>query len=141
MRLTEQSRYALRVLAYCAERHPELAKVAEISHVTGITEQNIFKLIKTLAKTGFLATTRGPHGGVRLAVAPSAIRVGQVIRAVEPRFQACAPLDQIMSEAPVSPVDRALDRALGQGFAAFIETLDRTSIAALVGRSPPTIAA
>jgi DNA-binding IscR family transcriptional regulator len=45
MRLTEQSRYALRVLAHCAERHPALAKVATIAAVTGITEQNIFKLI------------------------------------------------------------------------------------------------
>ena len=44
MRLTEQSRYALRVLAHCAERHPALAKVATIAAVTGITEQNIFKL-------------------------------------------------------------------------------------------------
>jgi Rrf2 family protein len=141
MRLTEQSRYALRVLAFCAERHPRLAKVAEISHATGITEQNIFKLIKTLAKTGFLATTRGPHGGVRLAVAPSTIRVGQVIRAVEPRFQACGPLGVMLSEAPVSPVERALDRTIGRGIAAFMETLDQTSIASLVGRSAPTIAA
>ena len=132
MRLTEQSRYALHVLAYCAKLHPQLAKVAEISLGTGITEQNIFKLIKTLAKTGFLETIRGPHGGVRLAVAPSAIRVGQVIRAVEPRFQACGPMDQIMSQTPISPVERALDRVIGQGFAAFIETLDRTSIANLV---------
>ena len=138
MRLTEQSRYALRVLAYCAEHHPRLAKVAEISHDTGITEQNIFKLIKTLAKTGFLKTVRGPHGGVRLAIAPSAIAVGQVIRAVEPRFQACGPLDRMLSDAPVSPVERALDRAIGQGIAAFIEALDQTSIASLVTRAPPT---
>ena len=54
MRLTEQSRYALRVLAHCAERHPALAKVATIAAVTGITEQNIFKLIKTLTKAGFV---------------------------------------------------------------------------------------
>jgi DNA-binding IscR family transcriptional regulator len=74
-------------------------------------------------------------------VSPSAIRVGQVIRAVEPRFQACGPVGQILSEAPVSPVDRALDRAIGQGFAAFIEKLDQTSIAALVAQAPPTIAA
>ncbi len=141
MRLTEQSRYALRVLAFCAERHPALAKVAEISHATGITEQNIFKLIKTLAKTGFLQTTRGPHGGVRLAVAPSAIRVGQVIRAVEPRFQECGPLGVMLSEAPVSPIERALDRAIGQGLAAFIETLDQTSIASLVGPAAGSVAA
>src|SRR6266705_1718131 len=141
MRLTEQSRYALRVLAYCAEHSKQLAKVAEISRATGITEQNIFKLIKTLAKTGFLETIRGPHGGVPLAVAPEAIRVGQVIRAVEPRFQACGPLGLILSEEPVSPVERALDRAIGRGIAAFMETLDQTSIAALLASPSTTIAA
>src|SRR6478672_1713093 len=129
MRLTEQSRYALRVLAHCAERHPALAKVA------GITEQNIFKLIKTLTKAGLVETIRGPHGGVRLAKAPGAIRVGQVIRAIEPRFKACGPLDQIMSDEPVSAVERALDRTIGRGIAAFMETVDKTSIAALVAKT------
>ena len=112
MRLTEQSRYALRVLAHCAERHPALAKVATIAAVTGITEQNIFKLIKTLSKAGFVETNRGPHGGVRLAKPPAAIRVGQVIRAIEPRFRACGPTDAMLSEEPVSPVERELDRSL-----------------------------
>src|SRR2546421_7724552 len=115
MRLTEQSRYALRVLAHCAERHPALAKVATIAAVTGITEQNIFKLIKTLTKAGLVQTIRGPHGGVRLAMAPGAIRVGQVIRATEPRFKACGPLDQIMSDAPVSAGPRARARAVWRG--------------------------
>jgi Rrf2 family protein len=141
MRLTEQSRYALRVLAHCAERHPALAKVATISAVTGITEQNIFKLIKTLTKAGFAETIRGPHGGVRLAMAPKAIRVGQVIRAIEPRFKACGPLDQIMSDEPVSAVERELDRTIGRGIAAFMETLDKTSIAALVAKSSAANAA
>ena len=135
MRLTEQSRYALRVLAHCAERHPALAKVATIATVTGITEQNIFKLIKTLTKAGFVQTIRGPHGGVRLAMAPHAIRVGQVIRAIEPRFKACGPLDQIMSNEPISAVERELDRTIGRGIAAFMETLDKTSIAALVAKT------
>jgi Rrf2 family protein len=135
VRLTEQSRYALRVLAHCAERHPALAKVATIAAVTGITEQNIFKLIKTLTKSGFVETIRGPHGGVRLAMPPKAIRVGQVIRAIEPRFKACGPLDQMLSDAPVSAVERELDRTIGRGIAAFMETLDRTTIAALVAKT------
>ncbi len=134
MRLTEQSRYALRVLAHCAERHPTLAKVATIAGVTGITEQNIFKLIKILTKAGLVQTIRGPHGGVRLAMAPGAIRVGQVIRAIEPRFKACGPLDLIMSEEPVAAVERELDQVIGRGIAAFMESLDRTSIAALVAK-------
>jgi Rrf2 family nitric oxide-sensitive transcriptional repressor len=132
MRLTEQSRYALRVLAYCAERHPKLAKVAAIAEATHITEQNIFKLIKALTKAGFVETIRGPHGGVRLAMNPSAIRVGQVIRAIEPRFKECGPLELILSGGPISPVERELDRAIGRGIAAFMEALDRTSIAALI---------
>jgi Rrf2 family transcriptional regulator, iron-responsive regulator len=134
MRLTEQSRYALRVLAFCAGHHPTLAKVAEISHATGITEQNIFKLIKTLNKAGLVETIRGPHGGVRLATAPNAIQVGQVIRAVEPRFKECGPLGLMLSDAPVSEVERELDRAIGRGIAAFMDALDRTSIAALIKR-------
>jgi Rrf2 family transcriptional regulator, iron-responsive regulator len=132
MRLTEQSRYALRVLAHCAERHPALAKVATIATVTGITEQNIFKLIKVLTKAGFVETIRGPHGGVRLALPPKTIRVGQVIRAIEPRFKACGPLDQILSTEPVSAVERELDRTIGRGIAAFMDALDRTSIANLI---------
>jgi len=134
MRLTGQSRYALLVLAHCGARHPALAKVHDIALATGITEQNIFKLVKTLTKAELVATVRGPHGGVRLAKAPAAIRVGQVIRAIEPRFKACGPLDMIMSEEPVSAVERELDRAIGRGFAAFMDALDQTSIADLMRR-------
>lgn len=134
MRLTEQSRYALRVLAHCGGLHPARAKVADIARATGITEQNIFKLIKTLAKAGLVETIRGPHGGVRLARAPAAIRVGQVIRAVEPRFKECGPLELILSEEPVSDVERELDLTIGRGIAAFMEALDQTSIAALMKR-------
>ena len=141
MRLTEQTRYALHVLAYCAAQHPALAKVAAITAGTGITEQNIFKLIKTLTKAGLVQTIRGPHGGVRLAMAPGAIRVGQVIRAIEPRFKACGPTDQILSDEPISPVERELDRAIGRGIAAFMETLDKTSIAALVAKTSAANAA
>lgn len=134
MRLTEQSRYALRTLAHCGAQHPALSKVADIALATGITEQNIFKLIKTLGKAGLVETIRGPHGGVRLARPPNTLRVGQVIRAVEPRFKECGPLGQMMSDAPVSDIERELDRAIGRGIAAFMEALDQTSIAALIKR-------
>ena len=132
MRLTGQSRYALRVLAYCGTQGGALAKVADIALATGITEQNIFKLVKTLAKAGLVETTRGPHGGVRLAMAADAIRVGQVIRTVEPRFKECGPLQRMLSDTPVSAVEHELDRAIGRGIAAFMAALDETSIAQLM---------
>ena len=136
MRLTEQTRYALHVLAFCAEHEPDLVKVAEISFATGITEQNIFKLIKELTKAGFIETTRGPHGGVRLAVSATAIRVGQVIRAIEPRFKACGPVELILSDQPVSPIERKLDQVIGRGIGAFLATVDAISIACLAAERP-----
>jgi Rrf2 family protein len=141
MRLTEQSRYALRVLAHCAEQRPALAKVADIARATGITEQNIFKLIKALTKAGFVETIRGPRGGVRLAMAPGAIRVGQVIRTMEPRFKVCGPSDLIASRKPVSLIERELDRTIGRGIAAFMQALDQSTIAALLLLPPSADAA
>ena len=44
----------------------------------------------------------------------------------------------MMSEEPVSAVERELDRTIGQGIAAFMETLDRSSIATLIAK--PTAA-
>src|SRR5262249_10645707 len=107
---------------------------------TGITEQNIFKLIKTLTKAGFVQTIRGPNGGVRLAMPPKTIRIGQVIRAIEPRFKECGPLGLILSDEPVSAVGPELDRAIGRGIAAFMEALDRTSIAALIEKTSASAA-
>ena len=117
------------------ERHPALAKVATIAAVTGITEQNIFKLIKTLTKAGFVETIRGPHGGVRLAMAPT----GDPRGTGDPRDRAALPgvrpLDLILSGQPVPAVERELDRTIGRGIAAFMETLDQTSIATLVAKT------
>ena len=46
-----------------------------------------------------------------------------------------------MSDAPVSAVERELDRTIGLGIAAFMETLDKTSIAALVAKTQAANAA
>jgi len=40
-----------------------------------------------------------------------------------------------MSDEPVSAVERELDRTIGRGIAAFMETLDRTSIATLIEKT------
>jgi hypothetical protein len=40
-----------------------------------------------------------------------------------------------MSDEPVSAIERELDRTIGRGIAAFMETLDKTSIAALLAKT------
>lgn len=137
MRFTDQTRYALRVLTYCAERHPDLVQVGAIAADTGLTEYTIYKLLKTATKEGIVASTRGRGGGIRLARAPADITVGTVIRSFEPRFRECAPAALMAVREPGRAGDARLDSALGAGIRAVLETYDRITLAKLASDEDP----
>ncbi|MCF3935777.1 Rrf2 family transcriptional regulator [Acuticoccus sp. M5D2P5] len=129
MRLTEQTRHALRVLAECAARHPDLVQVSAIAQETQLTEYTIFKLLKTATRADLIVTVRGRNGGIRLARAPEKTTLGCVVRTFEPRFRDCAPAELLTVEAVESDVvDRNLNRALGHGFRAFLTALDQMTV-------------
>jgi len=132
MRLTEQTSYALRVVTACALRYPETARVAELAEESGITEFTIFKLLKVATKAGLIVSTRGRGGGIRLAVSPAEVSVGQVIRAYEPRFQDCGPVAQMLAPEDINPIDQKVSHMLGRGYAAFLAELDTIPIARLL---------
>lgn len=133
MRITEQTRYALRVLAACAQRYPNRIKVSDLSRETGITEFNIFKLMKTIARNGLVETTRGNVGGVRLALPPEQISIGRVVRMLEPRFQTCGPAELFQNEGDeAGAIDASIRSALGSGIHAFLRELDGRSISELI---------
>src|SRR3990170_3458671 len=83
MRLSKTTNYAIRILIDCAQAEGTLVKVAEISERRAITPQNTFKIVHLLSRAGFVRAVRGRHGGVRLARPASAIRIGDVVRAME----------------------------------------------------------
>lgn len=133
MRLTEQTSYALRVVTACALRYPQTVKVAELADESGITEFTIFKLLKVATKAGLIQSTRGRGGGIRLAVAPADVSVGQVIRAYEPRFQDCGPVARMLMPAEdLDVIDERVGHMLGRGYAAFLAELDTIPIAFLL---------
>lgn len=144
MRLTEQTRYAVRVLAACAVVHPEVVAVKKVAADTGLTEFTIFKLLKTATRAGLVASVRGRNGGIRLASEPDRLTLGSVVRAFELRFQECRPAQQMLnSEFERDHIDKKLNGMIGQGFAAFLETMDNMTIADLVPSEggPPTAGA
>ena len=142
MRFTDQTRYALQVLTYCAERHPDLVQVSAIAAETGLTDYTIYKLLKIATKEGIIASTRGRGGGIRLARAPGAITVGSVIRLFEPRFRECQPAtmmrtDMMREEGTLRHADRRLDSALGAGIRAVLDTYDTITLIDLAGGPGP----
>ncbi|UOM37298.1 Rrf2 family transcriptional regulator (plasmid) [Acuticoccus sp. I52.16.1] len=133
MRFTDQTRYALQVLTYCAERHPDLVQVSAIAADTDLTEYTIYKLLKIATKEGIIASTRGRGGGIRLARDPHRITVGSVIRMFEPRFRECAPASMMRAsddprEARTRDADMRLDSALGAGIRAVLDTYDAITL-------------
>ena len=59
MYLTQQTDYALRVLAYAAANSEELVNIATIAEVYGISRSHLMKVATALVKGGFLDSVRG----------------------------------------------------------------------------------
>jgi Rrf2 family transcriptional regulator, nitric oxide-sensitive transcriptional repressor len=130
MRLTNFSDYALRVLMYAAARSDRLITIEETAEVYGISRAHLMKVANQLTRAGFLKATRGRTGGLALAKRPEKIRLSDVIRATEPDFalvECFTPEDNCL----ITPRCR-LKGVLKEALNAFVETLDRYTLADLI---------
>ena len=136
MRLTKQTSYALRILLHCALHPDEQLKAADIANAYNITEFNVLKIVPLLVHGGFVQTTRGRRGGLRLAQPASEIRIGDVVRLTEETHIQADCYGQLPEPCliqPAAPINRILDTALS----AFIDVLDQHTLQDLVAARPP----
>ncbi|TCT09814.1 BadM/Rrf2 family transcriptional regulator [Tepidamorphus gemmatus] len=139
MRLTKQTGYALRILIHCAVAGDRSVTVSEIARAQNITEHNVFKIVPMLVQGGFLETTRGRGGGIRLSRDPAEIRIGDVVRVTEATHieAECVGGAVECPIRPVAPINRILDEALN----AFIDVLDQHTLRDLVAARPKGLGA
>lgn len=130
MRLTNFSDYALRVLMYAAARSDRLITIEETAEVYGISRAHLMKVANQLTRAGFLKATRGRTGGLALAKRPEKIRLSDVVRATEPDF-ALVECFTPENNCLITPRCR-LKGALKEALNAFVETLDRYTLADLI---------
>jgi Rrf2 family nitric oxide-sensitive transcriptional repressor len=86
MRLTIMTDYALRLLIYLGQHQDRLCTTAEIAAAHQISEAHLTKITHQLGLQGWIQTVRGKGGGMRLAMAPELLNLGELVRAVEPDF-------------------------------------------------------
>lgn len=123
MKLTRYSDYALRVLTYLAAHDDRLASIREIADRYRVSENHLMKVVHDLGKAGFITTSRGRGGGLRLARPASEISVGQVVRHTEDGFELVD-----CSSCLIAPACGATG-VLREATAAFLAVLDRYTLA------------
>lgn len=135
MRLTKQTSYALRILIHCALASDRHVTGGEIAAEHGITEYNVAKIVPILVRGGFIVTSRGRAGGLKLARPAAEISIGDILRVTEATYveAECVggnSLDCGLKRA--APINRLLGEALG----AFIGVLDKHTLADVIGSRP-----
>lgn len=83
MRLTTFSDYTLRVLIYLAVQDNRVSTIAEIAEAYNVSKNHLMKVVHHLAGQGYVETTRGKGGGVRLRQSADSISIGEVLRQTE----------------------------------------------------------
>ena len=126
MKLTRYTDYALRVLMHLAARPERLSSISEIARTYRISQNHLMKVVHDLRKAGYVDAVRGRTGGIRLARPAEEINVGEVVRHTEEGF------DLVDCGSCIIAPACTLTGVLGQALGAFMQTLDRYSLADLV---------
>ncbi|MCI0517140.1 MAG: SUF system Fe-S cluster assembly regulator, partial [Woeseiaceae bacterium] len=83
LRISKLTDYGTVVLGHLASGPGCVASAAEVSAATGIGLPTVSKLLKLLAKSALVTSTRGAHGGYRLSREAAAISAASIIDALE----------------------------------------------------------
>ena len=128
MRLSDYTDYTLRVLMYCAANPNRLVTIAELADQHRVSKNHLMKIVNDLGRQGVLETTRGRGGGLRLLKAPSAIRVGDVLRGAETDFRLVECFDASTDTCTLTPTCR-LRKVLRNALTAYFAALDGVTLA------------
>ncbi|MGR5540844.1 Rrf2 family transcriptional regulator, partial [Vibrio campbellii] len=85
MHLTSFTDYSLRTLIYLASLpQGELTNITHVTELFGVSRNHMVKVINRLGQLEYIETVRGKNGGIRLLKPAHEIKVGQVVRDIEP---------------------------------------------------------
>lgn len=138
MRLTLHADYGLRALVYLATHPDRVVPTTEIGRAYGISKNHLVRVAQSLRDGGFIELSAGRTGGLSLARPASTIKVGDVVRTLEPDLRIVECFDAATNACPIAPVC-GLARAIDAALEAFLSALDKVTIGDVVARSGPEL--
>lgn len=131
MRLTTYTDYALRTLIYLATHRERLATIQDIADTHGIAKNHLTKVVHQLGILGYVESSRGRNGGLRLGREPAQINIGALVRSTEPDFYMAECFDPKKNFCILSSACR-LKGVLHNATAAYLAVLDGVTLESLV---------
>lgn len=131
MQLTRFTDYSLRVLIHLGNHPDGLATVSELATLHAVSRHHLTRVVYELGLRGYIETVRGKGGGFRLARPPETIRIGDVVRDMEPSFELAECFRPDGSRCVLLP-GCGLKGMLAEAGRVFLDSLDRHTLADLV---------
>ena len=133
MQLSLHADYACRCLIYLAVEQE--GSVSKIARAYGISRNHLVKVVHRLGQKGYLTTTRGKGGGIRLAKDPQKIGLGDIVRDMEAHFDLVECFDASTNTCRIAS-GCGLRHALKEARAAFLRVLDAYTLTELIANKP-----
>jgi Rrf2 family nitric oxide-sensitive transcriptional repressor len=116
---------------YLALKKDGRATIAEIAATYGISRNHLMKVAYELGVAGYVVSTRGRGGGLRLAKPVEEIIIGEVVRKTEPDMAIVQCLKLGETSCALFPAC-VLRRAMKLAGAAFLDALDGYTLGDLI---------
>ncbi|NHB86877.1 nitric oxide-sensing transcriptional repressor NsrR [Photorhabdus tasmaniensis] len=133
MQLTSFTDYGLRALIYMAALpQNRMTSISEVTRVYGVSRNHMVKIINQLSHLGLVDAVRGKNGGIRLGKPAKDIRIGDVVRALEP----LSLVNCSQGSCHITSACR-LKVVLSQAIETFLNELDKHTLADMVEDNIP----
>ena len=83
MQLSKFTDYSFRILIYLGHNQNKLFTVDELSSTLNLSTHHLKKIIYKLAKNGYILSSKGRNGGIKLVMDPKDINLGMLIEITE----------------------------------------------------------
>ena len=133
MKLTRYTDYALRIMTHLAMVPDGLVAIHTLAAACDAPETHVMKVTPTLVRGGFVKSTRGRGGGLRLGRPAEEIRLGDIVRLTESGFdlEGC-------SDCALEPRCK-LKQAIALAGEAFLAVLNQFTLADMLDAGPDSV--
>lgn len=128
MQLTIFTDYGLRSLMYLAAHPDRRCSVREIAEHYGISRNHLVKVVHRLAQLGYIDSSKGKGGGIKMAQPADALKLGDLVRSLEPNMDIVECFNKDTNTCRIASTCQ-LKHYLFDAKQAFLTSLDKHTLA------------